>query len=819
MSGKSKQNRVSKANRSIPLGLERLEDRCVPTVLVVGTQAGDLTFAQAAATAQPGDTVQVQAGTYTNFDVKWYADNLTIQAVGGPVTLNDDGYTISNQKGIFDIIGNNAFVQGITFENAHDFGDDGHNYAGIRDEGSGLTLDECTFLNNDDGLLVTPQGNGAGNVLVEYSVFSNNGYGDGYSHNLYVNHVNSFTLEYSSTTDSYYGHDVKSRALSTYLLYNFIADSGSGANDQAALVDLPDGGNCYLIGNVIHKGSSAANGTMIDSNVEGYDDSTQENPTQLLEMVNNTVVNDRSSGTDVLVFGSQTMPVNLINNLFAGLGEGGTQSYSGQNGAPATPATSESNLAAVNPGFVNAASLNYQLTSGSAAIDAGANPGSINGLGLTPTNEYVAVANTEPRPVEGPLDIGAYEFVPGGNQPPTVATAAAASPGTVTGTTVNLSVLGADDGGEANLTYSWAVASGPTGVAFSSNGSNAAQHSTATFTQAGSYTFTATITDQEGLSVTSTTAAVTVDQTPKALVLTPATAVVEDGATQQFTATATDQFGKPIGNPTVTWTLSGVGSVSTTGLYTAPSSGVGSATVSATSGAAADTAAVTIAKASPKVMLASSASSVVFGQAITFVATVTGSGANPTGMVTFYDGGTALGTAPLTGSGTAVLTTTGLPPNGNSISASYSGDINFLGASSGVSSVNVARAATRIILTPQAVHKKRKLVSVDLRVEIEPIAPGAGVPTGIVTFEANKAKKKLLGTAMLSGGSATLTVKPNRVQKQVVTIIYSGNADFMSSTETTPRLAQASLKNLARPLMLHKTRHMPFVRDVRGRWS
>ena len=379
MSERSQESRVPKPNRSVRLSLEHLEDRCVPTVLVVGTQAGDLTFAEAAAAAQAGDTVQVQAGTYTNFDVKWYADNLTIQAVGGSVILDDSGYAISNQKGIFDIVGNNASVQGITFENANDSGNAGHNFAGIRDEASGLTLNDCTFLNNDDGLLVTPLASGTGNVLVEYSVFSNNGYGDGFSHNMYINHVNSFTLEYSSATDSYYGHDVKSRALNTYLLYNFIGDSGSGANDQAALVDLPDGGNSYLIGNVIHKGSSAANGTMIDSNVEGYDDSTQENPTQLLEMVNNTVVNDRSSGSDVLIFGSQTTPVNLVNNLFAGLGQGGTAVYSGQNGAPATPATNETNLIAVNPGFVNAASLNYQLTSGSAAIDAGTNPGSING--------------------------------------------------------------------------------------------------------------------------------------------------------------------------------------------------------------------------------------------------------------------------------------------------------------------------------------------------------------------------------------------------------------------------------------------------------
>jgi hypothetical protein len=794
----SKPNRILKPNRSLHLSLEHLENRCVPSVLVVGTQAGDLSFAQAAATAQNGDTVQVQAGTYTDFDVKWYANNLTIQAVGGPVILNDSGYAISNEKGIFEIIGDNAVVQDITFENAHDFGDNGHNYAGIRDEGSGLTLDACTFQNNDDGLLVTPLSSGVGNVLVEYSVFSNNGYGDGYSHNLYINHVNSFTLEYSSTTDSYYGHDVKSRALNTYLLYNFIGDSGSGANDQAALVDLPDGGNSYLIGNVIYKGSSAANGTMIDSNVEGYGDSFQENPTQLLEMVNNTVVNDRSSGTDVLVFGSQTTPVNLINNLFSGQGEGGTALYSGQNGAPAAPATNESNLAAVNPGFVNAAGLNFQLTAGSAAIDAGVNPGTLNGFSLTPTNEYVAVANTEPRPVEGPLDIGAYEFVPAGNQPPTVATPAAASAATVTGTTVNLSVLGADDGGEAKLTYSWAVASGPAGVTFSTNGSNAAKNSTATFSQAGSYTFTATITDQGGLSVTSTTATVTVEQTPTTLGLTPSTATVAAGATQQFMATVTDQFGQAINNPAVTWTMSGLGSVSMTGLYTAPASGVGGATVTATSGAAAKTVTVTIAKATPKVTLTSSASSTVYGQAITFVAKVTASGAKPTGTVTFSDGATPLATVPLDGSSKATFTTTSLRVGSHSLVATYNGDADYFATKPGPAPESIARATTKVILVPHAIFQRKKLVSVGLTAEIEPVAPAGGVPTGVVTFElqtksGKKIKTNVLGTLPLNHGEATLTVKPNQVLNKTITIVYNGDRDYRASTLTTPKLTQTGL--------------------------
>jgi hypothetical protein len=88
-----------------------------------------------------------------------------------------------------------------------------------------------------------------------------------------------------------------------------------------------------------------------------------------------------------------------------------------------------------------------------------------------------------------------------------------------------------------------------------------------------------------------------------------------------------------------------------------------------------------------------------------------------------------------------------------------------------------------------------------------------------VRAKGNPAKETHLGTAVLSGGSATLSVKPNRVQKQVVTIVYSGDADFTSSTETTPRLTQAALRSLARPVMLQKLRPLRFVSKVRGRWS
>ena len=51
------------------------------------------------------------------------------------------------------------------------------------------------------------------------------------------------------------------------------------------------------------------------------------------------------------------------------------------------------------------------------------------------------------------------------NAAPTVATPAAAAPGSVTGTATALSVFGSDDGGAANLTYAWTVTAEPAGAA------------------------------------------------------------------------------------------------------------------------------------------------------------------------------------------------------------------------------------------------------------------------------------------------------------------------------------------------------------------
>ncbi|HSV13196.1 MAG TPA: hypothetical protein VLI90_02990, partial [Tepidisphaeraceae bacterium] len=179
------------------------------------------------------------------------------------------------------------------------------------------------------------------------------------------------------------------------------------------------------------------------------------------------------------------------------------------------------------------------------------------------------------------------------NQNPTVATAASATPNPANSTTSALSALGADDGGEANLAYTWSTTGAPpAAVSFSANGTNAAKNTTATFTKAGTYSFLVTVTDALGLATTSAVSVV-VNQSPTLVTVAPNPVTVAGGATKQFSATVTDQFGQPIVSPSVTWSTSGGGSTDTSGLFTASQTG-GAFNVTAKSGSASGSAAVNV---------------------------------------------------------------------------------------------------------------------------------------------------------------------------------------------------------------------------------
>jgi hypothetical protein len=169
--------------------------------------------------------------------------------------------------------------------------------------------------------------------------------------------------------------------------------------------------------------------------------------------------------------------------------------------------------------------------------------------------------------------------------------------------------------------------------------------------------------------------------------------------------------------------------------------------------------------------LTSSVNPSVYGQPVTFTATVSGSGGTPTGTVTFKDGAATLGTGALNGSGVAVFSTSALGAGNHGITASYGGDANFTASTSSVANevINPGNlVVTNFTTTPNG-FRATFSAALDAGVLNVFAAPGGTGPAD-VTLVGN-------GTGPVSG---SLQIDPTGA---VITFIKTGgyrtgNTDF-----------------------------------------
>lgn len=181
-----------------------------------------------------------------------------------------------------------------------------------------------------------------------------------------------------------------------------------------------------------------------------------------------------------------------------------------------------------------------------------------------------------------------------GNLAPVVHAATIASD-PVTGISAALGAVATDDGGEAALTYTWTIVTGPVGApapSFSVNGTHGAKDVVATFARAGAYTLRVTARDAEGLS-SSRDLALSVAQTATGTSVMPVSVTVEPGAQAIFSAELRDQFGQIMPAAT-SWSVSGGGTMSAAGVFTAGMTSGGPYTVTATAAGRSGLALVTI---------------------------------------------------------------------------------------------------------------------------------------------------------------------------------------------------------------------------------
>jgi streptogramin lyase len=178
--------------------------------------------------------------------------------------------------------------------------------------------------------------------------------------------------------------------------------------------------------------------------------------------------------------------------------------------------------------------------------------------------------------------------------------------------------------------------------------------------------------------------------------------------------------------------------------------------------------------------VASSVGTAVFGQAVTFTATVQRTGIlfdTPTGTVTFTIDGVAQAPLALT-NGTATITTASLAVGAHTIVVTYNGDANFTSSTSASLTQTVAPAQTVTHVTsslnPAAVGQ-----TVTFTVSVSTLAPGSGTPTGSVAFYDGAT---LLGNGTLVNGVATFTRIFVAAGNYTVSAVYGGSTNYSSSS-------------------------------------
>lgn len=379
-------------------------------ILTVGPGQQYNTLQAAVDAAKSGDIIEIDAsGVYFGETANTFIDksNITIKGVNGrPKFEAAPNMEVTGRKGIWVLAGNDVTVDNIEFLNAHDYIGEDQNWAGIRIEPNVSSfIKNCYFHHCDNGILGSA--GAEADIVIESCEFAYLGYGDGYSHCLYIGESRSLTFRFNYSHHARNGHLLKTRAHNNYIEYNRITDEiTDGKWTSGGNIDMPQGGNCYVIGNVMQhdKGSS--------HRMLWYGLEWKVNPGKNLYIINNTFINDDVDESAALFINVRQDPeINIVikNNIFTGLGdivkdlEGKSLSAS---------LVDSSNLVNVDPGYMDRLNYDFRLTADScAAIDKGVDPGtSVEGYPLTPVKQYVHKLSFEERPVHGAIDIGAYEY-------------------------------------------------------------------------------------------------------------------------------------------------------------------------------------------------------------------------------------------------------------------------------------------------------------------------------------------------------------------------------------------------------------------------
>jgi hypothetical protein len=340
---------------------------------------GDLPrLADALRRAGDGDVILVAPGDYHG-DVGVIRQlQLTIRGVGARPVFHADGRDAEGKAQLVVKAGE------ITIENLAFTGTRVRdlNGAGIRFERGHLTVRRCAFFDNQNGILTSNFGDAR--LTIEDSEFGDAPGTPGHlDHLLYVGRIAEATITGSRFSRGHTGHLIKSRARRTTIEANLIVDGPLG---QASYeIDLPNGGEARIVGNLIEQSARAQNLTLVSYGAEGT-----AWPRSTLVMAHNTLVNDAAAEAAFVRVWAERLPptatVDLINNL--GVGAGRWEST--------LPGQVQGNIVVPKTALVDPDGLDFALVPDSPWRARAAAPRLADGTDVAPRAVFTLPAGTRP---------------------------------------------------------------------------------------------------------------------------------------------------------------------------------------------------------------------------------------------------------------------------------------------------------------------------------------------------------------------------------------------------------------------------------------
>jgi hypothetical protein len=335
-------------------------------VLQVGPRRAVKSLAAAARQATDGMLIEVDAGDYVADVASWPQHGLTLRAVGGRVRLIAAG-AHAQGKGLFVTTGRRQRIEGFDFVGCTV---PDRNGAGIRLEAGSLTLVDCGFRDNENGVL-TSNDEGLELDIVDCD-FGPILPREGKTHNLYVGAIARLAVSGSYFHQGLYGHLLKSRAALNHILYNRLSDEIGGRASYE--LEFPNGGVAVVLGNLIMQSSTTENAHVVSFGVEGA-----KWQKQALYLVHNTLVDHKPGGGIWLRVTPPQAEVVLANNLLVGTPRLAAEGHW----------LRRANFTAGWDEFVRAARDDYRLKPASSLRGkAVADLGEGGGLKLAPAREY-----------------------------------------------------------------------------------------------------------------------------------------------------------------------------------------------------------------------------------------------------------------------------------------------------------------------------------------------------------------------------------------------------------------------------------------------